>query len=120
MHYPSTKQRIIRITSFLFVRFGALPAERVDQIIRDKLASRLFSDPSLTPDHIRVGLVEFNLLNRTDDGQSYLINLSEFESKENIEGIFGAGYRVENISSRNHLAKKIEKVASHEGLLTDK
>lgn len=75
MHYSSRKERIIRIASHFFVRRGRLTENRVESILRDGFNDVVWNDPTITIDHIRVGLVEFGLLLRDPDGGAYRISL---------------------------------------------
>ena len=112
MHYSAYKERIIRIASHLFVRRGGLTEARVEFILRDCLNDEIMTDPSMSADHIRIGLVEFGLLDRDADGGRYRIDMDEFISESNICGIFGPEYPAERIKSAKQLVKKIVKYAT--------
>ena len=119
MHYSSHKERVIRISSYLFVRRGGLTAGRVEFILREGLNDRIFNDPTMTPDHLRIGLVEFGLLERDQDGSVYRIDMNEFISASNISGIFGSDYPAERIKSPNQLIKRIIKFATQKEIIAE-
>jgi len=117
MHYNTHKERIIRIASHLFVRRGGLTEARVESILREGLNDAIFDDPTLSADHIRIGLVEFGLLSRNADGSAYRIDMNAFASESNICGIFGTDYPADRIKSTKQLLKKIVKYASSKDLI---
>ena len=107
MHYSAHKERIIRIASHFFVGRCGLTETRVEFILRDGLNDGVMNDPTMTADHIRIGLVEFGLLSRDADGGRYRIDMDEFTSESNICGIFGREYPAERIKNAKQLVKKI-------------
>lgn len=117
MHYSSNKERIIRIASHFFIRRGGLTESRVETVLREGFNDSVFVDPTMSADHIRIGLVEFGLLNRKANGSTYWLDMDEFTSESNIRGIFGPDYPADRIKSAKHLVKKIVKYASISGLI---
>ena len=117
MHYSTHKERVIRIASHLFVRRGGISEARVESILRDGLNEAIMNDPTMTADHIRIGLVEFGLLERDANGGAYRIDLGEFTSEANICGIFGSEYPAERIKGAKQLVKKIVKFGSANGTI---
>ena len=117
MHYSAHKETVIRIASHLFVRRGGLSEARVESILRDGLNDAVMNDPTMTADHIRIGLVEFGLLDRDANGGAYRIDMAEFVSESNICGIFGLEYPAERIKGAKQLVKKIVKFGSAKGII---
>ena len=117
MHYPASKERLIRIASHLFVRYGGISESRVDTLIRNAFSPEIIDDPTLASDHIRIGLVELGLLSRNAGTQRYSINLERFLSPDNIRILLGDDFPIQNIKSANHLAKKIRTRAIRDGVL---
>ena len=118
MHYSSHKERVIRISSYLFVRTGGLTATRVESILRTGLNDSVFNDPTMTVDHIRIGLVEFGLLERNDDGSRYRIDMNEFMSESNIRGILGSDYPAARIKSSKQLVSRIVDYATRRKIIS--
>jgi hypothetical protein len=105
LEYPKYKERVVRIASQFFTTAQEFTSSEVEKILRSRLREEVFGEPTMAADHLRVALVEFQLLTRSADGLTYHFNREVFMSAENIRGALGTHYPVERIKSLDHLLK---------------
>jgi hypothetical protein len=110
LEYPKYKERVVRIASQFFTTSEEFAPSEVERILRTRLREEVFGEPTMAADHLRVALVELQLLSRSDDGSTYRFNREVFMSPENIRGALGPHYPVERIKSLDHLLKKLSQV----------